>query len=156
MNNHISIVHKGELAEILKLQYEAFGRVAKEINNHDLPSLKQTEQQLQEEFPSCTMLKYCMDGRMVGSIRGKLDDAGVCHVGALIVATGFQNQGIGRALMEAIEKQFPDCEKYALFTSMNTPNTSYLYKKLGYKEVSRRKLNGIDMIFMEKNRKSDT
>ncbi len=150
MKENIFIAQKSDLPQIHKLQYEAFGRVAEVINNYDLPPLKQTLSQMEEEFQTYTTLKYCIDGRIVGSIRGRLDDEKVCHIGVLIVATDFQNMGIGRALIEAIETQFLHCKKYSLFTSPETPNTSYLYSKLGYKEVSRGDLKGINMIFMEK------
>ncbi|MGL6178744.1 MAG: GNAT family N-acetyltransferase [Tannerellaceae bacterium] len=150
MNGNITIVQKSDLPAILELQYEAFGRVAQAISNPNLPSLKQTLEELQEEYAEITLLKYMLNDRIVGSIRARLDDENICHIGALIVASGNQNMGIGSALVQAIEKQFSHCSKYALFTSLHTPNTNYLYTKLGYSEVSRGEINGTPMIFMEK------
>lgn len=63
---------------------------------------------------------------------------------------GYQNQGIGKALMYEIEKYFPACCKLVLFTGEETPNTLHLYEKVGYHIVSKEKMGGLSMILMEK------
>jgi ribosomal protein S18 acetylase RimI-like enzyme len=72
-------------------------------------------------------------------VRGYVDSNDVCHVGKLIVHPGYQNQGIGKALMYEIEKYFPACCKLVLFTGEETPNTLHLYEKVGYHIVSKEK-----------------
>ncbi|BFK06185.1 hypothetical protein F090043F1_43130 [Parabacteroides goldsteinii] len=83
-------------------------------------------------------------------VRGYVDSNDVCHVGKLVVHPGYQNQGIGKALMYGIEKYFPACRKLVLFTGEETPNTLHLYEKVGYHIVSKEKMGGLSMILMEK------
>ena len=98
-------------------------------------------------------LKYVSDdGQIVGSVRGCMDENRVCHIGKLIVHPDFQNKGIGRELMTEIERLFPHCHKFSLFTGEETPNTLHLYSKVGYNIVCRKEMEGISMIIMEKEK----
>ena len=63
---------------------------------------------------------------------------------------GYQNQGIGKVLMYEIEKYFPACRKFVLFTGEETPNALHLYEKVGYHIVSKENMGGFSMILMEK------
>lgn len=58
--------------------------------------------------------------------------------------------GIGKELMLEIEKYFPACTVFILFTAASTPHTSRIYHKLGYEEKYRKYIYGMEMIFMEK------
>lgn len=147
----ISKAEKGDLPGILALQLRAFGRVAQHLNADTLPPLQQTIEDLLEESADTVFLKYTVNGHITGSVRGQLDAEGVCHVGKLIVDPACQNCGIGRALMTAIEEHFRNqAVRYVLFTSDHTPNTLHLYRSLGYRELHRKDMNGLTMIFMEK------
>lgn len=140
-----------DLLEILHLQKLAFSEVALLMDNFDLPPLQQTLEDLCKEYENNVILKYIStDGTLVGSVRGYVDSNDVCHVGKLIVHPGYQNQGIGKTLMYEIEKYFPACRKFVLFTGEETPNTLHLYEKVGYYIVSKEKMGGLSMIFMEK------
>ncbi len=152
MNNMlITGAVRGDLPEILVLQKLAFGEVAKAIGKYELPALRQTEAEMVEEHADGVILKCVEDGgRIVGSVRGRLDDANICRVGKLIVAPDRQGRGIGGALMVEIEKYFPSCAKFALFTSEETPHTFRLYSKLGYKVVGKKEMGGTVMLLMEK------
>ena len=81
-----------------------------------------------------------------------MDENRVCHIGKLIVHPDFQNKGIGRELMTEIERLFPHCHKFSLFTGEETPNTLHLYSKVGYNIVCRKEMEGISMIIMEKEK----
>ncbi|MCD8269287.1 MAG: GNAT family N-acetyltransferase [Parabacteroides sp.] len=119
-----------DLPEILHLQKLAFTEVALAMDNFNLPPLQQTQDDLSKEYESGIILKYLSaDEKLVGSVRGCMDNDHICHVGKLIVHPGYQNQGIGKALMYEIEKYFPACSKFELFTGEETPNTLHLYKK---------------------------
>lgn len=140
-----------DLPEILLLQKRAFAEVALWMDNFDLPPLQQTLNDLKKEYESSVILKYIStDGKLVGSVRGYVDSNDVCHVGKLIVHPGYQNQGIGKALMYEIEKYFPACRKFVLFTGEEPPNTLHLYTKVGYRVISKKKTEGLSMFFMEK------
>ncbi|MCC8143257.1 MAG: GNAT family N-acetyltransferase [Tannerellaceae bacterium] len=120
------------------------------MNNYNLPPLLQTIEELHQEWNTNVILTCFIEDKLVGSVRGTINKDGICSISKLIVDPEQQNKGIGKALMAAIEKEFAHCTKYTLFTGSDTPNTFYLYCKLGYKETDRQTNNGITMIYMEK------
>lgn len=150
---HINQAEEKDLIAILDLQKEAFTVVAKQMNQYNIPPLLQTLEDITNEFEKGTMLKYTSDsGLIIGSVRAYIDENGTCHIGKLIVHPNFQNIGIGKKLMYAIEKLFPNSHKFSLFTAEDTPNTSHLYQKMGYNCICKKKMDDINMIFMEKLR----
>jgi ribosomal protein S18 acetylase RimI-like enzyme len=138
-----------DLSEILELQKTAFHPVADLLDDNEIQPMIQTYDELLQEFNEGIILKYQQDHRIAGSVRAYVDDENVCHIGKLIVHPDYQNKGVGKALMIEIEKRFTTCTKYQLFTGEITPNTLYLYTKLGYKETSRT-CDSACMIIMEK------
>lgn len=52
--------------------------------------------------------------------------------------------------MCAIERYFPLCHKFILFTGKDTPNTSHLYKSIGYQFIEENIMGGVNVIIMEK------
>jgi ribosomal protein S18 acetylase RimI-like enzyme len=81
------------------------------------------------------------DITIVGSVRAyKKNDT--CYINRLVVLPEYQNQGIGKALMNAIENQFQDnVTRYELFTGAQDPRNLYLYNQLGYKTFKTEKHN---------------
>lgn len=154
MNNILRIKDEEDLVKVLELQKISFSEVAKLIGNYDLLPLRQTLSQIQEEFKQGIILKYINENNSIlGSVRGYVDNRNICHIGKLIVHPNFQNKGIGKALMYEIENFFPLCQKFTLFTGKETPNTFYLYNKIGYHVVEEIVLDGVSMIIMEKSYK---
>lgn len=141
-----------DLPEILALQKKAFTEVARLMNRYDLPPLLQSIEELQAEYQHNIILKYLSeDNRIVGSVRGFLDNGNICHIGKLVVDPDFQNQEIGKTLMCEIETHFLSCDKFVLFTGDETPNTVYLYKKIGYQVIEKQDMGGLNMFLMEKS-----
>lgn len=136
---------------ILNLQFLAFGEVAERLGAASIPPLEQTLEHLQEEARHSVFFKYTENGRIVGSVRGCLDGKNVCHVGKLIVDPACRNRGVGQQLMLALEERFRgQAAAYLLFTSADTPETLYLYRKLGYTELYRKEAGGMTTVFLEK------
>lgn len=149
--NNIEQVNECDLQAVLSLQKAAFMEVAKQMNNYDIPPLLQDIQDIRNDYETCVILKYISsDNQIVGSIRGNVDDDHICHIGKLIVHPDFQNRGIGRMLMYEIERYFPSCLKFTLFTGEETLNTLHLYAKVGYHVVYTKEIDGINLIHMEK------
>lgn len=149
--NNIERVNDCDLQALLSLQKAAFMEVAKQMNNYNIPPLLQDIQDIRNDFDTCVILKYISDSQIVGSIRGNICDDHICHIGKLIVHPDFQNRGIGKALMYEIEQYFPSCLKFTLFTGEETPNTLHLYTKVGYHVVYKKEIDGINLIYMEKD-----
>lgn len=134
---NIDIALIEDLIDILKLQKIAFNCVADLLDDKEIQPMIQTYDELLQELNDGIILKYRQEDQIIGSVRAYIDDKNICHIGKLIVHPDYQNKGIGKALMLEIEKKFTFCSKYLLFTGEITPNTLYLYTKIGYKEISR-------------------
>ena len=150
--NNIKQADIVDLEEILSLQKAAFMEVAKLMNNYEIPPLLQTIEDARNDFEQCVILKYISsDNRIIGSVRGNIYNDNNCYIGKLIVHPDFQNQGIGKALMFEIEKYFPSCQKFTLFTGAETSNTLCLYRKVGYQVMYTKEVDGLNLIYMEKD-----
>ena len=149
----INRAEKIDLPTILTLQRVAFEEVAELLHNYDIPPLKETLTQIEEEFSKGIILKCTSDNhQIVGSIRGcYLPDTTTCYVGRLIVDPLFQNRGIGTSVLAEIEKFFPSATKFLLYTGEITPNTAHLYTKVGYQTIHRKEMGGVMMLIMEKS-----
>ncbi len=139
-----------DAAEILDLQKLAYQSEAEIHKDHDIPPLKQTLAEMEEDFTRQHVLKAIYNGRIVGSVRAHAD-GGTCFIGHLIVHPHFQNQGIGTALMMRIERYFSTVERYELFTGHKSERNLYLYAKLGYVEFRRQQVSAnLTFVFLEK------
>ncbi|MFN2298449.1 MAG: GNAT family N-acetyltransferase, partial [Anaerolineales bacterium] len=93
-------------------------------------------------------------GKIIGSVRAELHD-GTCRIGRLIVHPDFQNRGIGGRLLRAVEDLFPEAERCELFTGDRSTRNLHLYRKCGYREVRREKLDErITLVYLEKKKAS--
>ena len=67
-----------------------------------------------------------------------------------------QRQGLGSALLAAIEASFPHAARYALFTGAQSEGNLRLYRRLGYRQVETRQVEtrqvspGLTLVFLEK------
>ena len=76
---------KEDLPQILDLQYLAYQSEAEYLNNYNIPPLKQTLDELEEEFENKIILKAISDeNKIIGSVRGNLQDNTV-YIGKLMV-----------------------------------------------------------------------
>ncbi|MDR0334493.1 MAG: GNAT family N-acetyltransferase [Methanomassiliicoccaceae archaeon] len=121
---------KDDLPEILILQRLAFYRVGLRYNDPDTPPLPQTLDELVEESDGQVFLKAVQDGKIIGAIRGK-DNGNSCRISKVMVHPDHQDRGIGRKLVNAIEKEF-NVPMFDLRTGHLDEVTISLYKKLGY------------------------
>ena len=123
---------ENDLREILALQYLAFQSEALILNNPDIPPLKQTLAELQDEFAKQIFLKAIDDnGSIVGSVR-YYSQGDTVYIGKLIVNPEFQGRSIGTKLLLEVEKLCPN-KRYELFTRSNNLRNLSIYERLGYK-----------------------
>lgn len=147
----ITTARRGDLPAILQLQYLAYQSEAELVGSQDIPPLKQTLAEVEAEFDAGVFLKAEADGELVGSVRGRAE-GGTLYVGKLIVRPEHQGQGIGTALLAAIEAACPQprCE---LFTSDKSRRNLTLYQRVGYVPFQRREVApGLVFVYLEKQR----
>ena len=122
-------------------------------NDYSIQPLKQTLEELIEEFEGSTLLKAVVDGRIIGSVRARLNERSICQIGKLIVHPLFQNQGIGTQLMMRIEDSYRGIKLFELFTGLKSEKNLHLYTRLGYKPYKSEQINNnLTLIYMYKNR----
>ena len=136
---------ESDLETILAIQKLAFQQEAKLYNDFSIPPLTQTLEGIKADFPRKTFLQASVPGAIVGSVRG-FQEGSTCFIERLIVRPDFQKRGIGKLLMESLEKAFPKAQRFELFTGDRSAGNIRLYEKLGYRIF---KHEGI-LVFMEK------
>lgn len=102
------------------------------LGDMDIPPLKQTIEEVYDEFEKGTILKALDEnGVIIGSVRAYQDGGTVC-IGKLMVHPEMQKKGIGTKLLLKIENEYPN-QRYELFTSTKSISNIRLYERLGYK-----------------------
>jgi len=141
---------KEDLKEILDLQYLAYQSEAALFGNKDIPPLKETLPELEEEFKNGVVLKMVSeDGRIIGSVRSYAKDK-TAYIGKLMVHPDFRGKGYGSKLLREIERYYVDT-RYELFTSTKSVDNIRLYEKLGYKIFDEKKITDeLVFVYMEK------
>ena len=135
---------------ILQLQRTAYQSEAKLYNDFEIPPLVETLSQLKALFSSHVFLKATVDGKIVGSVRANIHN-GSCHIGRLIVDPTYQNRGIGTQLLDFIERKYPSCRRFELFTGIKSKINIRLYEKAGYKAFKTQSIsNKLSLICFEK------
>lgn len=138
-----------DLQEILELQYLAYQSEAALFGNKDIPPLKETIEELTEEFNKGTILKLVEDGKIIGSVRAYAKNR-TAYIGKLMVHPDHRCKGYGTLLLNEIEKCFPDC-RFELFTSTRSEDNIRLYQKLGYKIFDRKEITDeLVFVYLEK------
>lgn len=141
---------ENDLPEILDLQYLAYQSEAALFESKDIPPLKQTLDELTDEFNNGVILKLVTEEDIIiGSVRANLKDK-TAYIGKLMVHPDYRCKGLGSKLLTEIENCFPQ-KRYELFTSTKSVDNIRLYQKMGYvifdqKEVS----DGLVFIYMQK------
>lgn len=139
-----------DLPEILKLQYLAYQSEAALFGSKDIPPLKETLEEVQEEYKKGTVLKLVTDEEeIIGSVRAYEKD-GTAYIGKLMVHPDHRCKGYGSMLLKEIEKYFPG-KRYELFTSTRSVDNIRLYEKNGYKIFDRKEIDAeLVFVYMEK------
>jgi len=164
---------RSDAPAILVLQRLAYQSEALRYNDWNLPPLTQPLEALEAEFKRLTILKAVPreaaqqanpdlqdsesavggplgPNAIVGSVRAGLSH-GTCHIGRLIVHPEHQRQGLGTALLAAIEVRFPMAERFSLFTGSRSQGNLGLYQRHGYSIVRSQEMTPeMTLVFLEK------
>ena len=139
-----------DLQEILQLQYLSYQSEAALFGSKDIPPLKQTLDEVIDEYNNGVILKMVNDeSTIIGSVRAK-EAEGTVYIGKLMVHPNFRHNGYGTRLIKKIEEYFPN-KRYELFTSTRSKDNIRLYQRLGYKIFKSKAINDeLQFVYMEK------
>jgi ribosomal protein S18 acetylase RimI-like enzyme len=129
-----------DAGEILTLQRAAYVTEAQLHGDPFLPPLVESIDQVRTMIADSIVLKATVGTRLAGSVRARINDR-TCLVGRLSVAPDLQGQGIGRALMRALENEAAGrADACVLFTGHLSEANLRLYRRLGYGETHRERV----------------
>ena len=140
---------------ILKVQKAAFDEYA---TVYEVSAwTKETLDSIQEDAKEKRILAAEVDGVVVGSVRF-WNVAGVCVIRLLSVTPDYQKRGVGKALMQGIERVMTDVHKFYACTMLRTPRNIQFFSSLGYKAetVLPNHYHHLDLICFAKYRGSTT
>lgn len=95
-------IEVADAGEILTVQRAAFVSEAQIYGDPAQPALIQTLEQLQSELRSANGFVAVLSDRVIGAIRA-VDRGELLQIGRLAIAPDHQGEGVGRALLRAIE-----------------------------------------------------
>ena len=138
-----------DAGELLTVQRAAYVSEARLYQYFDLPPLTETLDEVRAAIATDAVLVALAGTRIVGGVRGRL--AGdTCHVGRLAVAPDLQGNGVGTALLRAIEERFPGVPRFELFTGGRSEPNLRLYRRFGYADLPRRPADHPDLLYLVK------
>lgn len=139
-------------AEILTLQRLAYETERLLYDDPSLPPLVETLEQLLARFATTRFLKAVAGGAITGSVRAFLSpDEATCYIGRLIVHPRWRRRGLGTALLQRIEAEFPNAARFELFTGHKSADNLRLYERLGYRRFREEQANDrVRLVFLEK------
>ena len=140
-----------DLQEILNLQYLAYQSEAALFGSRDIPPLKQTLDEVIEEYHKGIILKLVdTDNLIIGSIRA-WEMKGTIYIGKLMIHPNYRQRGYGTKLLSEIEKYYPQ-KRYELFTSTRSIDNIRLYQRMGYRVFGHRRVDDkLEFVYLEKN-----
>jgi len=141
-----------DAGELWTLQLAAYLSEGQMNSSLSIPPLTQTLDEMRDSLSTGTVLVARRGHRLVGSVRGELQDDHVWYIGRLIVAPDSWGQGIGNELMAAIEGRAPrGTTRLRLLTGAASHRNLAYYQRRGYREVARDlDVVGVGVVIMEK------
>ncbi len=151
-------ITRAELAdasELLHIQKLAFQSEAEIYNDFSLSPLRQNLDEIQSDFQTRTFFKAVMNYTIVGLARARMEGS-ICHIGRLAVNPVYQNMGIGKKLLSAVENHFNTAESFQLYTSHNSKRNIFVFERQGYKWFKKEPVSEKrERIFFEKKNVKD-
>jgi GNAT superfamily N-acetyltransferase len=129
-----------DAGEILTVQRAAYVSEAQLYGDPYILPLVESLEQMRKAIEGAVVLKALDAGRIVGAVRGQLSGA-TCVVGRLVVAPDRQGQGLGTALLRALHEEVPQASAFDLFTGHLSEGNVRLYRRLGYRETHRERMD---------------
>jgi tRNA (guanine37-N1)-methyltransferase len=132
---------RGDAGEILTLQKACWVAEAIDAQSLEIPALQEDLATVvagltgPERWQTYVVRSA---GRLIGSVRGRLDDGPdgerVWDIGRLMVAPDMQGRGLGRVLLDHIQRVAPaEATAFWLFTGEHAARNQRIYKRAGFR-----------------------
>jgi ech hydrogenase subunit C len=139
--------------EILALQKVAYQSEAEIYGDDSLPALQQTLDDLLNDFARMVFFKAVVNGKIIGAVRGYVEGQ-TAFLRRVVVHPYFRRRGIGRRLLDEIEKAFPDVTRFEAKTGHQSKRNLYQLTQRGYKEFKTEPFTpAITWVCLQKERK---
>ncbi|HVV74324.1 MAG TPA: GNAT family N-acetyltransferase [Verrucomicrobiae bacterium] len=100
-------------------------------------------------------LKAVVNGKIIGSVRG-YERQGTAYLSRMMVHPYFRRRGIGRRLLDEIEQQFPEVNRFEAKTGHQSKRNLYQLGKRGYSVFKTEPLTPtITWVYLQKERGLD-
>ena len=96
--------NEGDIDAILKITKEAFLKYSEMSGVEELSALHETYEDVKRDIENKIVLIALTDGVPVGSVRVELFDDGTAYLSRFAVKTNNQNNGIGKSIMNLVDK----------------------------------------------------
>jgi len=116
------------------LQLRAFEEEGRRCDRRDIPPLQETVDAIVDHIRTQIALVAKDDGRIVGCVRGLLENR-VCTIRALVVEPSMHGNGLGSALLEALEAELTHIDRVDLTTNTIMERNVTFYERHGYRVV---------------------
>jgi tRNA (guanine37-N1)-methyltransferase len=124
----------GDAAELLTLQRACWVQEALANDSLDIPALHESYDDVVAWLQVWDTWVVRRAGRLVGAVRGRLEDDGAWDIGRVMVAPDQQGTGLGRVLLEHIQAVAPEqATSYVLFTGAASERNLRMYRKAGFR-----------------------
>ena len=125
-----------DAAQLLTLQRACWVAEAQDNAMLFLPALTETFDDVVEGLRGWVTWMLWAGHRLVGSVRGR-QVGHTWEIGRLMVAEDLRGRGLGRALLDQIEKTAPaDITDFTLFTGAKSVGNLRRYRKAGYRAAA--------------------
>ena len=131
---------RADAGEILTLQRACWIQEALANDMWDVPALHESLEQVTVDLDVWTTFVLRSAGRLVGSVRGRLDllpdGDPEWLIGRLMVAPDLQGRGVGRWMLESIEAAAPpDARSIGLITGARSEDNLRMYHRAGFRPL---------------------
>jgi tRNA (guanine37-N1)-methyltransferase len=102
----------------------------------EIPALQESVDDVRQWLGEWTtrVVRDRTSSRLVGAVRGRLDEHGEWDIGRIMVAPDLQGRGLGRALLELVQDLAPPhVTSYVLFTGAGSVDNLRMYRKAGFR-----------------------
>jgi tRNA (guanine37-N1)-methyltransferase len=130
---------RADAGEILTLQRACWIQEAVVNEMWDVPALHESLELVTAELDVWTTFVLRSAGRLVGSVRGRLDGAAGEQewlIGRLMVAPDLQGRGLGRWMLERVEEAAPPAVRsFSVITGARSEDNLRMYRRAGFRPV---------------------